>query len=285
MKANWWSVVRHALCALSFLIVMGVAAEYTFAAESPGLTIVQPTNASIVSPGGQIAVSVQQDAGASAFYFDRWLILLTNPPLPNSGLLSVDPYMFTVMVPTDATPGDYYITAIGLSSSSPSPVQSPPILVTIAAENVISLRPELTSIHIPYVGAVASTTTYGVTNTGTTIALPASQVTFTSESPLVVTVDQTGLITSQSAGTAVITIDYQNLTTQVVVTVIAQKVHGDLNNDGIVDVHDLAIIQGALNTPATGPNDARDLNHDGKIDILDLRIITTLCTHPRCASQ
>jgi hypothetical protein len=46
-----------------------------------------------------------------------------------------------------------------------------------------------------------------------------------------------------------------------------------------------AKITDALNTPASGPSDARDLNHDGVINALDARIAVTLCTHPGCTSQ
>jgi alpha-tubulin suppressor-like RCC1 family protein/pimeloyl-ACP methyl ester carboxylesterase len=60
---------------------------------------------------------------------------------------------------------------------------------------------------------------------------------------------------------------------------------GDINGDGDVDVDDLAEINGALNTSASGPNDLRDLDGDGRITALDARKLVTLCTLPRCARQ
>jgi hypothetical protein len=66
---------------------------------------------------------------------------------------------------------------------------------------------------------------------------------------------------------------------------VDQANRGDFNGDGKIDSDDLNIINNALNTPATGPNDARDLNHDGKIDALDARVLATLCTYPRCATH
>jgi hypothetical protein len=57
----------------------------------------------------------------------------------------------------------------------------------------------------------------------------------------------------------------------------------DYNGDGVIDQRDVAILNSALNTPATGPNDPRDLNQDGVINILDSRILITQCTLPGCA--
>ncbi len=57
----------------------------------------------------------------------------------------------------------------------------------------------------------------------------------------------------------------------------------DLNGDGVIDQRDIDMINAALNTPATGPNDPRDLNQDGVINVLDERILVTQCTLPGCA--
>ena len=60
---------------------------------------------------------------------------------------------------------------------------------------------------------------------------------------------------------------------------------GDIDGDGDVDANDLARINAALNTQASGPNDLRDLDGDGRITGLDARKLVTLCTRPRCANQ
>jgi hypothetical protein len=65
----------------------------------------------------------------------------------------------------------------------------------------------------------------------------------------------------------------------------ASYVVGDVNGDGRVDQHDLALITVALNKPATGPTDPLDLNHDGVINALDARLLVTFCTRPGCAVQ
>lgn len=63
------------------------------------------------------------------------------------------------------------------------------------------------------------------------------------------------------------------------------RARGDVNGDGQVNKNDLALIMGALNAPASGPNDVRDVNHDGVINLLDARILVTLCTYPGCGTS
>lgn len=67
-----------------------------------------------------------------------------------------------------------------------------------------------------------------------------------------------------------------------IMSMVGNAKPGDLNGDGVINLKDLDMMKGALNTPALGPNDPRDLNHDGKIDVLDARTQATLCTSSRC---
>lgn len=68
------------------------------------------------------------------------------------------------------------------------------------------------------------------------------------------------------------------------VTVVVPRL-GDIDLNGDVDLNDLAKINAALNTKASGPNDLRDLDGDGMITALDARKLVTLCTRARCATQ
>ena len=68
------------------------------------------------------------------------------------------------------------------------------------------------------------------------------------------------------------------------VTIVVPRL-GDIDLNGDVDLNDLAKINAALNTNASGPNDLRDLNGDGMITALDARKLVTLCTRARCATQ
>lgn len=60
---------------------------------------------------------------------------------------------------------------------------------------------------------------------------------------------------------------------------------GDVNRDGHIDIDDVNLIDAALNTRTSGPDDPRDLDNDGTIDDLDSRIAARLCDKPRCAPQ
>ena len=130
----------------------------------------------------------------------------------------------------------------------------------------------------------------------TAVATNASSVLVTS-APVTVHVERVDIATTIYAqptkanlrfvgDTLPLSVDVQYGTHLVKVAVsVPTSTRGDLNGDGRVDQSDLNILMAALNTAATGPNDARDLNHDGVINALDARILVTLCTKPGCATQ
>jgi hypothetical protein len=62
------------------------------------------------------------------------------------------------------------------------------------------------------------------------------------------------------------------------------QVLGDIDGDSDVDRDDIAVILGARNQPASGPDDPRDLDGDGIITVLDARKAVLLCTRPGCAT-
>ena len=57
----------------------------------------------------------------------------------------------------------------------------------------------------------------------------------------------------------------------------------DVNNDGVIDRADIALITAARNLPASGSTDPRDADGDGRITVLDARKCTLSCTYPVCA--
>ena len=57
----------------------------------------------------------------------------------------------------------------------------------------------------------------------------------------------------------------------------------DVNNDGVVDKRDIALITAALNTNASGFADPRDADGNGRINVLDVRACTQQCTRAGCA--
>jgi uncharacterized repeat protein (TIGR01451 family) len=57
----------------------------------------------------------------------------------------------------------------------------------------------------------------------------------------------------------------------------------DVDNNGVIDSRDIALITAARNTAAGGPTDPRDPNRDGTINVLDARFCATICTFALCA--
>lgn len=90
--------------------------------------------------------------------------------------------------------------------------------------------------------------------------------------------------TSGSYSFSLVVNDGQAASVPSFVTIVVPKL-GDIDGDGDVDSIDLARINAALNTNASGPNDLRDLDGDGRITGLDARKLVTLCTRARCATQ
>ncbi len=65
---------------------------------------------------------------------------------------------------------------------------------------------------------------------------------------------------------------------------IPRRLRGDLNDDQLIDLTDIAILKAYIDREAhpTQPKDARDFNDDGKIDASDLRILKSICVYPNC---
>jgi hypothetical protein len=203
-----------------------------------------------------------------------------------------DPLIFSVTIPTDAQPGPISIMAVDLTPKATRGVgiTSAPLILTVQSPPIASLQPDVTVIHLQFVGDTYRLTISGTPSSGNPVSLANSTaMSFASQSPSIATVDETGEVTAMSPGNTTIVGTYTNLDgSKVTINIpvsVPTLVRGDLNGDGRVDIEDLSVIQAALNTNANSPNDARDLNHNGKIDALDSRLLVTLCTYPRCATH
>jgi len=63
---------------------------------------------------------------------------------------------------------------------------------------------------------------------------------------------------------------------------VARATVCDVDDDGDIDVNDIALITAARNTPAEGPDDPRDPDGDAMITALDARQCVLMCTWGRC---
>lgn len=271
---------------IAAMIVSGCTQRVQAQPVPSPLSIVSPPNDSFAAPGQTIQVKVTRaqnsDIEAVAVHAFDW-----TEPLQGS-----DPLTFSLTIPPTAPPGPVQLIAVDMTPRLTRGVggMSAPIILNVTSASVSSLRPTRSMLRFKYPGAQTWLTVVGLSASGTPISLQNSdKLACSSLNATIAEIDSARSVTSRSAGSTEINCIYSNVDgsqAQVRIPVlVAALIPGDLNGNGRVDLEDLAIVQGVLNTPSNGRNDARDLNHDGKIDALDARVLSTLCTYPRCATH
>ena len=70
---------------------------------------------------------------------------------------------------------------------------------------------------------------------------------------------------------------------RVAIPLLPPSFNGDLNEDGFIDLKDLAVILWSLNTAANSEYDPRDRNGDGHIGVSDLQALSKLCSYSLCS--
>jgi hypothetical protein len=255
-------------------------AAMVMAQTAPPITITSPANGAVVTPGQSVAVSVRVSSGS----YPSGIAIIGQDPLGAVGPQLGSALTFNLTIPTVVAPGPYSVTAMGVNSAG-ALVSSTPVNLNVERLDIpTTLTVQPSSVNFRFAGDSTPLTVTGTFPGGMLLNIThSSQLTLTSANSSVATA-QYGLVTATGPGTTNVSVRYGALTAQIPVTV-PTLIRGDLNGDGRVDQSDLNIILAALNTPASGPNDARDLNHDGKINALDARILVTLCTNPGCATN
>ena len=187
--------MRKFLRALQFLSV----AITPLAAQS--LQITSPTAGTIVNPGQSVAVTV---TGAGTF---SDVTIIGQTPFGSSDqALSAPPYQFTIEVPGSISPGQYTLTAVGITSSAF--IYSTPVLVDVERPDSpvsISTEPSLLSL---YPGQMGYLRVIGTFSDGTSLDLTQSTTTtFSSSATTVATVSAFGIVTPVGPGSAQILIN------------------------------------------------------------------------------
>lgn len=267
---------------LYFLIAL-LCPVFSIAAHAQSVTVSPPqNNDGFYHPGDTITATV--NAPSSCFVtLSADLHYEISPTF-----LLATPYTFTVTIPQGAALGTQAIEA-GIKcapANSNLETVSTQIYIeagTIPAGATLYLSPD--AVWLKYFGQSRSISVYLRESQSSMLVSQSSQLTAISSDPTIVSVSGSTLTAGNHAGTATVTFSLGTVQGKLQVTNEASGVQGDLNGDGKVDIDDVNIIEAALNTPASGPNDARDVNHDGVINALDARILTTLCTNARCATH
>lgn len=245
-------------------------------ANAQQVTIASPASGSVYSPGATIDVTVivtggtvigvkvgAQDMGVSAYQFTA-------------------PYSLSLTVPPGIV-GPRDLFAVGLVASETA-VFSPSVTVDIEpATPPTAISFQQSTVAFGYVGQQQTVDVQATFSNGSTEDISKSTlISFLSADPTKVSVDSTGLMTSQATGNITVTVTFGTLKATLQ-TVGPSGVKGDLDGDGIVTVQDLLLLESMIGSTPTGPTDARDLNGDGKIDNLDVQALLTLCG-ARCPS-
>lgn len=254
--------------------VIGVLAFATVL-QAQQLTITSPTAGTLISPGQTLSVTVSVTRGQVQ------AVGVGGQDIGFSPYLSVGPYSFSLLVPTDIV-GRKNLFAIGVIANETALAS---LTVTVDVEpssQPASIAFEQNVVTFGYVGQQRKVGVTATFDNGSTIDVSQSSLlTFSSTNPGVISVDSTGVMTAEAPGIATITATFGTVAS----TLQANGptgVKGDLDGDGLVTSDDVLLLESMLGSVPTGPNDARDINGDGKIDASDVQGLMSLCG-PSCA--
>jgi hypothetical protein len=280
MRFQQHAKTRRLLALLGLAMLTSLPLPPTVIAQTASpLSISAPAGGITVTSGQALTVTVAVAPGS----YPMGVAVLAQYPLGSAPLQPVSgpTLTFTLAIPANATPGAYNITAVSADANGNELASAPVSVLVERADLPTALNVSPPGVVVSYVGATMPLVVFGTFPGGVQLNVThSSHLTAVSANPGIAYF-QNGTITTAGSGQTTVALTYGQVTSTIAVTVNAGK-RGDLNADGKVDQADLNIILAALNTPASGPNDARDLNHDGVINALDARILVTLCTHPGC---
>lgn len=176
-----------------------------------GLTITSPTPGTIVTPGGNVVVTVVPDAGLS---IDRMAVAGRAATATDD----TAPFAVTLQIPLDES-GAFPIRALGVDGSGQTYISEEVILDAVPDATLVAvdLRPDDPVLIGP--GAFESTFIIGAYDDGVERRVDPNTCVFASTNPSVASVSSNGTIEAMSAGVATISVDCNLLTDSEVATV------------------------------------------------------------------
>jgi hypothetical protein len=273
------SVRVSTLCLI--LITTTAVLQQTVFAQSQ-LQITAPPANTVLAPGQTFAVSVTHSSDIVRVILMGDLIRGTTPVLSGA-----NPLVFSVTVDSNKAAGIYRLAAVDVTpgAMAGAGTLSAPLTVDVEPTAPVSIFAD-SQVNLRFVGDSRAITAFAKTSSGGAFEITSSpELLWTSANPSVARIDSGGVVTGVGPGSTTVQLQYQGKLSASVPITVPARAPGDLDGSGRIDIDDVNILNMSLNSPASGPNDARDLNHDGRIDALDARILTTLCTYPRCATH
>lgn len=279
------NLIRKAVALLSVSALVALNMPSSSAQSSGALVITAPSTGTVVNPGQSVSVAVTAD---SAVYPNGLtMAIVGQQPFKATPLQSGSSVTFAISVPSAIEPGPFNLTALGQDSSGNN-VESAPITLDVErTDDPTSLAVHPGSITVYYVGATVPFSIIGSFPDVAWLDMTRSSLTTISSDNTNVAVLRNRMVVATGAGHTYVRVgyDYGSIQQNLVVVVAPSGVRGDLDGDRQVDQADVNIVQTAIGSPATTPNDARDLNHDGMITAADVATLRTLCTRPNCATH
>jgi adhesin HecA-like repeat protein len=167
------------------------------------LQVTSPANGAVVAPGQTITVTATPSPGAVFVS----IIVIGKDPIGFGPVLTAPPYVFSIQLPQQITPGIYTLGAVGSLVSGGEPIFSNRISIDVERpDNPVRLGVDLSPL-ISSVGDHDLMSVFGVYGDGSKYDLGrSSKTTYVSNTPSVATVDNRGMIIAVAPGTASITV-------------------------------------------------------------------------------
>jgi len=243
----------------------------------PTLQIASPSSGTVVRAGDTLTVVVTASPSSSF----AAVMIIPERPIIYDDALTGPPFIFRVPIPENIVARSYTLTAVGAMAPGDLVFSTPVIITVEPATSPLGLEIQPGGINFSFIGEQVQLQVMGTLFNGRQLDVTESTTTaYRSRNTAVAVVSPTGAVTAVGAGSTGILV---NETVEVAVSVPSAR-RGDLDGDGDVDIDDLNILLGQLNSAAAS-FDGRDLNNDGLIDALDARVLVTLCDRPRCATH
>ncbi|MGO9095163.1 MAG: Ig-like domain-containing protein [Bryobacteraceae bacterium] len=186
------------------------AASSSLSAQT--LQITSPSDGSVANSGQPLTVTVAASPDG-AFQF---VALMTDLPLASDPVLAAPPYQFTIQIQPDAASRRYTITAIGVAGSTQAAVSAPVSIQVERPDTPRQLTAEPSTLSFDYVSEGSALIVYGSFSDGSTVDLTdSSLITYSSDTPGIVTADNYGVVTAVGPGSANVLVTYAGTTIQV----------------------------------------------------------------------
>lgn len=237
-KQTHRGIAAHTLRGLGLLLALIVGPVCH--AQQSQLQITSPTDGTIANPGQTLTVSVTSPGNAS---FSGVFLIGENPIGFSPSQTSV-PAQFSITIPADTDAGPHMLTAMGTTTSGQT-VQSATILIDVERPDMpvaLSAQMPASQVTLEALGQQFHAILFAAFSDGSVLAVTqSSYVAYSSSDTTIATVDNNGMVTGISAGTATITATY-TLSGQSVQTTLSVTV-----NKQTMDVNPTTLDFGSLN--------------------------------------